>query len=122
MFNAKQKGLSPLGVLLVVCVFAFFMILILKLAPYYIDYNSIKTVFSDAARAPETKNYSNAQIQSAISKRLTINSVRDFRFQDSAYISRDEGNAVLGFEYEIREHMFANIDVVLSFSYETEIK
>jgi hypothetical protein len=29
---------------------------------------------------------------------------------------------VLGFAYEVRDHMFINIDTILSFEYETEVK
>lgn len=122
MFNVKQKGISPIGVLFVVCTFALLIMVALKLTTHYIDYNSIRSAFKSQAELPETKDASRAKIMSGIDKQLRINSIRDFNLNENAYINNEEGVMTLGVSYEVREHMFANIDVVLSFEYEVEVK
>lgn len=118
MLNIKQKGLSPIGVLFVICVFAFSVIAGLKLAPYYIDYNTLRSVYEEKAGMADFKEMAPEEKISSISKALTMNNVRDFDIRENSYFMTEEGEKVLGFKYEVRQHMFANIDVVLSFSYE----
>lgn len=122
MFNAKQKGLSPIGILFVVCTFAFFVMSGLKLAEHYIDYNTIRAVYKELAQRPDIKQMPAGSKLDEISKSLTLNNVRDWNINQNTYFNTDKGDSVLGFSYEVRVHMFANIDVVLSFDYEAELE
>ena len=117
----KQKGLSPIGVLFMVCTFAFVLLLFFKLSPFYMDYWTLRTVFSDVGAIPNVTKQPNSEITKILAKRLIINSFRDFSAQRDSYIERDGGVLTMGFEYEVREHMIGNIDVVLSFSHAVEL-
>lgn len=121
MYNIKQKGLSPIGVLFMVCFFALVLVVALKLSTHYMDFFSIRTAFEDQAAMPSAKTAGYRDMMDNLDKQLRMNSVRDFDFKN-AYLNKESGVPVLGFAYEIREHMFLNIDVVLSFEFEQEIK
>ncbi len=118
MFNVKQRGLSPVGILFVSCAFAFFVMAGLKLGEHYIDYNTIRAVFKEVGDRPGIKQLSTGAKYDEISKALTLNNIREWSIRDNAYFS----NEAIGFAYEQRIHMFANIDVVLSFEYEAELE
>lgn len=120
MLSKYQKGLSPIGVFAVVCLFALLLVSALKLLPHYLDYNTLKTVYTDISNRPETSGESPRQIYSAIESALAINSIRNFDIADSTVISKENGKVQLGLDYEVREHMFGNVDVVLTFKYMTE--
>jgi hypothetical protein len=122
MFSLKQKGLSPIGILFAVCVFAFLIMVALKLTNHYVDYNSIRRSFSDEAKIPGIKDAGKEKMMVDIAKQLTINNIQNFDLRGSSYLTEEDGVKVLGFEYEVREHLFANIDVVLSFDYEVELE
>lgn len=118
----NQRGMSPISILLVCCIFAFFILIGVKILPTYIDYNTTRKAFSDTMRDPDIKGANYNKIRSMVGKRLTINNIRDFDFRKSAYVDAQEGVTYVGFEYEKRVHLFANIDAIMSFSYETEVR
>lgn len=117
----KQKGMSPVVVLFLLCMFAFALMVVLKLVPSYIDYSTLKTSFNGFAEDPKAKEADYEEFRSMLSKRLTINGIGDFNFQESAYMEKDEDGTVVGFKYEVRKHMLMNIDAVMSFEYETSV-
>ena len=120
MLNVKQKGVSPIGVLFLVCTFAFFVLVGLKLAEHYIDYNTIRSSYKELAENNEFKAMGGGERLEAISRTLNLNNIREWDIKGNTYFSNADGEKVLGFSYEVRVHMFANIDVVLVFNYESE--
>jgi hypothetical protein len=119
--KSKQAGLSPAGVLVFVVLIALVALVGIKLAPFYMDYSTVRTVFQDTAQSPEAQNLSLKRLQSLVSKRLLINSVRDFDIKESLYMDKSDAETVIGFEYEVREHIVANIDVILTFEFEVPV-
>ena len=122
MLNVKQKGMSPVTVLFLICVFAFVLIVALKLATHYMEYFSVRSVFQEMAEDKQTKSEPIGKIKRDIYTQLAINNIRDFNLDDRAYFVNDDGDNVLGFNYEVREHMFGNIDVILTFKFETPLE
>ena len=120
MFARYQKGLSPIGVLMVVCIFAFFVVCALKLTPHYIDFSAIKSVYEEVNGRADLNNRSPQDIYDAISRSLTINSLGDFDIKGSTVLSRETGQMKVGLDYEVREKLFGNISVVLTFQYVPE--
>lgn len=118
MLHHKQKGLSPIGILFMVCTFALIVVTGLKLTPHYLDYNTIRSVYETVASDPNIAKKGPAEVYDALSKALTLNSIQEFNLQSNTYFNNDSGEKVLGFNYEIRVHMFSNIDVVLTFDHE----
>src|SRR5690554_7141227 len=111
MLARYQQGLSPLGVLLVVLLFAFFMMSGLKLLPHYIDYSQLKKVYQNINTQPTIDAMSPQEVYSAISRALTINSMGDFDIKENTVLSRETGKLQVGLDYEVREHLFSNIHV-----------
>ena len=117
-----QKGLSPLGGLLVAAVAGFALMVIMQLMPHYLDYSGIKKVHDNMALEEETFKMSKLKREGWISKRLLTHQIRDYN-PENTYIGESEnGVPVLGFKYEIREHMLANVSAVLEFEYEAEFQ
>ncbi len=120
MLSKYQKGLSPAGVLIVVLLFAFFLVSGLKLTPHYIDYRTLKIVYQNVNDQPKINDMSPNEILAAISKGLSVNTVENFDIKNSTVISKETGRMQVGFDYEKREHLFGNINVVLTFEFMPE--
>lgn len=120
--KSKQKGMSPITVLVMCIALAGVILVVLKLGPHYLDYSNIRKVFNAAAEAPGAESIAFKQLYKNVNKGLLINNIRDFDFKDSAYIDKSDGTVVYGFEYEIRDNMAFNIDTVLMFSHEVEVE
>ena len=55
-------------------------------------------------------------IRESLRKRFKVNSLRDFDLQKIIIIDRTKEGTSLTIDYERREHLVANVDVVLTFS------
>lgn len=114
-FPRKQAGLSFFGWLLVIAVIASAVTLVLRLGPHYIDYYTIQTVM-DGLPADRVHEMSRPEIREALEKRFKVNNIRDFAVSDVITVERQRDSTVLDLAYERREHLFFNVDVVLTFS------
>ena len=110
-----QRGLSAIGLLGGLALLAAALTLILRLGPHYIDWQTMKSVFNGL---PATKIHSmrKEEIRETLEKRFRINSLREFDLSKILTIDRQKGETTLVVEYEKREPIVANVDVVLSFS------
>ncbi len=116
--KSKQLGLSPIGVLAASCLFALCVILALKLTTHYIEYFQIKGIFERVVEEPNYNEIPEEDIRRRISSSLSVSGINDFKINDSAFIGNDDdGYPLLEFDYEVREHILGNVDVVLTFSW-----
>jgi hypothetical protein len=112
---AAQVGMSFLGILVVVIVVVSAMTLVMKLGPHYIDFYAVKSVIEDLP-AQKVHEMSRQEILESLQKRFKVNNLRDFKVVDILKIERGRDETVLQVDYEQREHLVANVDIVLSFS------
>lgn len=110
----RQHGLSALGTLVAVVVVVLSVTLVLKLAPYYIDFYTIQSVLEEIP-AQDMRSMSRSKLDDVLKKRFSINNLRDFDIRDIISLQRSRDSTVLELSYEQREHLFFNVDVVLTF-------
>lgn len=111
----SQRGMTAIGWVLVLMMIGVVTMIVLKLVPIYLDgFNAtsvvegLKTERGIGAKTP-------SEIQKLILRRMDVNMV-DGVTKDDIYISRGKGQVTIEVEYEIRERMFGNLDVVVSFN------
>lgn len=115
-----QAGMSPISVLFAICLFAFLLVVGLKITPHYIDYYTLKKLYADVNKHEQVDEMSAQQIFSAIDKRLMLNTVKDFNIKEGTVLSKETGTMRIGLDYEVVEHLFANVSVILTFEYMPE--
>jgi hypothetical protein len=91
-----------------------------KLGPFYLQFWTVRTVMDDTARDPETATMGRQAIIQTLEKKLYINEVRSVKNESFSFEKTDTGR-ILGVHYEVREHLFANLDAVLTFDHQTLI-
>jgi hypothetical protein len=111
----RQRGMSLLGILFLIAIAAAVVTIGLKLGPDYMRYAIVKSVMDKAVADPEVAHNRRAVLDK-ITNGLYINEIdsvkaRDFTFTPVAY------GTDLTVHYEVREHLFANIDAVVTFSH-----
>lgn len=111
----RQSGLSMFGVLMLLIVLAIVMNVGLTLGPHYMDNRSLTQVI-ETLDPGLVKGGSKTRIHTAVNKGLKVNSIRTLKSEDIVAIKNDKkkGNKLM-LDYEIRENIFANVDVVLVF-------
>ena len=116
----RQRGMTPIGWILVFLLIAFFALIALKLIPIYLDSFTVGSVISDLKKEPGINTMTPQQVLSMIEKRLDINMVEGIS-ADDIFIEKIGDTMSISAEYEVREKMLGNVDVVVSFNKSVEV-
>lgn len=111
----KQQGMGSLGWLLLLSTIGFFLLLIFKLAPYYLTNQTIRgTMKQLATNNVDLNEMEPGEIRGALDRYMTINGVREISVKDFKIV-RSKGRTLVNHEYEKRIHIIANAEVILTF-------
>lgn len=97
-------------ILIVISVFA---TLGIRVVPHYIDNGTINTVVSEVDA--ETLSRSKNAIFDNIKRRLKINNIRDLDPEKIMTIDKQRDKIVITIDYEVREPLFHNVGLFVSF-------
>ena len=122
MKQHKQRGLSALGILVLLAVIGFFLTIATRIGPLYLDNSFVDAALQSLADESVHK-MSDAQIRRKLQAAFTINSVRDVYAKDTV-IERKKTATTVSLDYERRIHFLANVDVVVIFknTYDTSAR
>lgn len=115
-----QRGMTAIGWLMMMGLIAFFTLITLRLVPIYLEYSKVVSVLESLANEPGIGAKSRASIVSLVTKRFNINDVRKVQ-PKLIKVSKDRGITRISIQYERREHLISNIDVVASFNKAIEV-
>ncbi len=110
----RQRGLSLVGWLLIILVVGSVATLGIRLVPHYLEHRALVGIVN-ALPADQVHRMSQGEIREALQRRFTVNNIRDRNPGDVIRIERSRERTALVLEYEIREHLVGNIDLVISF-------
>ncbi|MCR9258547.1 MAG: DUF4845 domain-containing protein [Pseudomonadaceae bacterium] len=111
----KQHGMTMWGWLFVAIVVGTVITSLLRLGPHYIDFRIVQSV-SDRLPVDEVhKEMSRAKILEHYKKQFRIEGFR-IPLKEMMTVERNREQTTVDINYEVREHLFFNIDVVLKFS------
>ena len=116
MRRNKQSGMATVSTLFLVAIVGFFLTVLFKLAPHYLDDRMIQATLNQVGES-NINGKSDTEIRNKIANFFTINNIRDVNIATIA-IDRVDTATRIGLDYEKRIVMFGNVDVVLSFSNE----
>ncbi len=109
----RQRGLSLLGLIVVLGLVGFFGILAAKLLPTYIEYWSVRKIFAAMEKNGET-NAPPPEIRRAYDRRNAIEDVRNVQGKDLE-IRKEGGDTVVSAEWPVKVPMVANISACVDF-------
>ena len=111
----RQKGLSSVGWLLIVAVFAMLIITLFKVFPMYYENfklnSAMEALQNDSSLDPKSKR----AIWDALSKRLYINEVRSIELEHVT-MERKDGKTTVTVSYETRDSYIGNLFIGAKFS------
>ena len=115
-----QRGMTAIGWMLVLGLIAFFTLITLRLLPLYIEYGKVASVIEGLPNEKGIQSMPRSEIISLVSKRFDVNDVRNVD-PKLVKVSKDKGKTVIGIDYERREHLVGNVDVVAAFEKHVEV-
>jgi hypothetical protein len=116
----RQRGMTPIGWILILLLIAFFALIALKLVPIYIESFTVGSVISDLKNEPGIGSKTTREITSIVNKRFDINTITNVSVDD-IYIEKLGGTMTISAEYEVRKPMLGNVDIVVSFNKKVEV-
>ena len=110
----RQFGLSLIGFLLLLAAALFVTYIGMKLVPIYLNHYSVVSAMKGVAAEPGVSEMSAARVRNLLFRRLSVNYVTNVK-PEHVQLVRGTGRDLV-VEYEVREPMIGNIDVVVKFS------
>ena len=110
----RQAGISIVAVLLLVALVGAVGTLSVRLIPHYIDYGTIISLVEELP--PDAVHKMGAtEIRTSLQKRFLINNIRDLDPAQILKIDRKRDGTTLILDYERREPLVYNVDLILVF-------
>ena len=110
----RQRGASYLGYLFGVIALIAALKVVVAVWPVYWDDYIINKQIIEVLKTNDT-SISPTQFSSKMDEQLSLNNIQNTKFNDIAKVSNDEGQIQVAKHYEVRRHLFLNIDLILSF-------
>ncbi len=111
----RQRGMALAQLMILILIVGGTATVAIRTIPHYIDFYTMVSVV-EALPENQVHVMSKQKIRDSLQKRFKINNIREFDLNKIVAIERKRGATALTLEYEIREHLFYNVDVVLSFT------
>lgn len=112
--SSEQRGMTVIGMLLLIVVIGFAALIAMKVVPMYIQYYTIRTTVESIRKEPQIAQMSPTEIHNAIQKRFDIGYVeqpkaRDLKIRNDA----ETRGRVLELVYEDERELFYGLYVLL---------
>ena len=114
-FSASQKGLSLVGGLVMLVLAVFAISTAFKLVPHYLDYSQMKNIIEAVESNQGLGITTVSDFYSYVEKSMQLNSIRDIDLKQALRVTVENNAFNARLNYEQREPLILNIDVVLKF-------
>ena len=106
----NQKGLTAISWLAILSVFFFFVLIMLRLAPIYMEHFNVSGSLQSLQEDRRVVDSDKAEIKQLLLKRFQINDVKNVT---GKHIKVTEKGVQV--KYEVRVNVIANVDAVVAF-------
>ncbi len=110
-----QRGMSYWSLIFYICGFALIILFASKLAPAYVDAMAVESGLKDLAEKDNLRDMSRSEIIRDLQKYFMLNNVRG-QPTKSVQVIRGADGMLVSINYELREPLIQNIDVVMKFN------
>ena len=107
-----QRGMTVIGMLLLLVVIGFMALVAMKVVPMYVQYFTIKSTVESVRKEPQVAQWSPQDIQNSIQKRFDIGYVENIKARDLK-IHNDRDGRVIDLVYQDERELFYGLFVVL---------
>lgn len=113
----NERGLSLMGLIVVLAVGGFFALMAAKLLPAYLEYFAVKKMFAAMEQTGDIKG-SVRDIRAAFDRRNAIEDVKSVRGEDLE-ITKQGGETVVTATWAVKTPLVYNVSACLDFSVTT---
>lgn len=110
-----QQGISTLGVVVLLSLATFFLTVVFKVGPMYLDNWAVKGAFNGLVNE-NVRDMTDSQIRRKLDSYFIVNNVRNINAKD-IIVKRERTKILVSHDYETRANFMGNLDVVAKFSH-----
>jgi len=111
---SQQRGMSMISWAVVLLVVVVLGTAALRMVPAYMEHNTVSSSIKSLMQDSKTALMSPREVRDALSKRFTINQVDVISVNDLV-ITKEGGILKISTDYEVREPLFYNVSIVMTF-------
>ena len=115
----KQRGMTFMGLVLMVAGIVFVAIIGMKMVPAYIEFMSVKKAIANIANQPDFKEMTQKDIQTAFSKTASIDDIDSINAKELIISQTDLGPVVTA-EYQVVVPLMGNVSAMMDFYASTD--
>ncbi|MFM8333175.1 MAG: DUF4845 domain-containing protein [Candidatus Methylumidiphilus sp.] len=113
---SQQNGLTLISFLVIFTIFGFFVLLVLKLAPIYLEHFKVTTSLEAIKKEPGVTEKSPREIAAMLQKRWDVNDINRITVDKSVVIEKRPDSLKVVVDYEVEEHIMANVSALVKFN------
>ena len=87
----------------------------MKTIPAYLEFNTVKGAIVSVLQDSKAALKSESELRGELDKRFVINNVKAISVTDVGF-SKEVSGVIAVVDYEVRENLFGNLDLVMTFS------
>jgi hypothetical protein len=108
------------GALVVIVLVVFFATIAINTVPSYVTFWQVRSVMESLHEKPDVVAGGARKILNAIDAQLNIEGIRSVKGRDFKIAKAGDGLQVT-VDYDVRKHLFFNVDIIMSFAHSTVI-
>ncbi len=112
--HSRHQGMSIPGLLAVAAMVGFFIMCIVRMAPHYFEYLSVREIITKIAQEYDPDREGIADIRRRIETVFNTNQIYDLKPKD-VEVFRKDGRTFIDARYEARVPIMGNVDAVMNF-------
>lgn len=117
---SRQRGMTFLGFVMLMCLIGFFSMLTLKIGPIYLDHYKVLASLEGLKSDQDLASRSKQDILGTLGKRWDIDMVNSVT-KDDVYIVKEMGKVTVQIAYDVTKPIMGNIDVLVHFNDSIEV-
>jgi Tfp pilus assembly major pilin PilA len=117
----RQQGVTLIGWAIILGLIAFFVLLALRLTPSYMEYFAVKGVMDSLQEESKGAQLTPKEVRDLFDKRADVNAITVVTSKDLVFTNKG-GKKVITLDYEARKPIMGNVDAVMTFHREAELR
>jgi hypothetical protein len=122
MMQKQQRGMTGLGLVMLLAVFGFIALGVLQMVPVYLENMKIVQVLNQIKDELDGQNPTVTDIRKSLGKRVNIESLREVNYIKDFKIARSELGYNVSTTYSRKKRYIANLYLLAEFDHAVEIK
>ena len=116
----EQRGITFIGLIMVLAIVGFFAVIGIKMFPAYSEYSSVKNIIQSIGKSADFEGLSEAKIRDNFDRGATIGYVSVINGKDLVIENNGDGKKVVSVEYQVVKPVVANVSILMDFKASTD--